>query len=94
MRNKILFDVKDSFVKVQTAGRLVDLFKTTILPLAEQSLEAATIGYQADKVDFLNLLESQRVIQNFQLDYYRALVSYEQRLADLERTVGVDLVLR
>ncbi len=94
MRNKILFDVKDSFVKVQTAGRLVDLFKTTILPLAEQSLEAATIGYQADKVDFLNLLESQRIIQNFQLDYYRALVSYEQRLADLERTVGVDLVSR
>jgi len=94
MRNKILFDVKDSFVKVRTAGRLVDLFKTTILPLAEQSLEAATIGYQADKVDFLNVLESQRVIQNFQLEYYRALVSYEQQLAELERTVGFDLVSR
>lgn len=91
-RNGIVFEVEDLFVKVDTAARLVDLFKTTLIPLAEQSLEAATAGYQTEKVDFLNLLDSQRKLQDFQLDYFRALVSYQQRLTDLERVVGVDLV--
>ena len=94
VRDRIVFEVTDALVKVQSAERLVDLFITTILPLAEQSLAAATIGYESDRVDFLDLLESQRILQDFQLDYYRALVNYEQELANLERTVGADLVLR
>ena len=90
-RNKILFDIQDALVKVRTADRLVDLFTNTLLPQAEQSLKASTIGYEADKVDFLNLLDSQKVLQDLQLDRYRVLADFEQRLADLEKAVGVEI---
>ena len=89
--NRILFDIHDSLIKVETAERLGDLFTNTLLPQAEQTLQASLVGYEADKVDFLNLLDSQKALQDFQLDYYRVLVDFEQRLADLERAVGVEL---
>ncbi|MFQ5692569.1 MAG: TolC family protein [Nitrospinota bacterium] len=90
-RNKILFDIQNALTKVRTAERLVDLFTHTLIPQAEQSFKASLIGYEADKVDFLNLLDSQKVLQDLQLERYRVMVDLEQRLADLERAVGVEL---
>lgn len=71
-KNNIFFDIQDGLIRVETAGRLADLFANTLLPQAEQTLEASLIGYQADKVDFLDLLDSQKVLQDLQLELYAA----------------------
>lgn len=94
VRSKVLFQVSDSLVKVQTTAKIVELYTTTLLPQAEQALKAATIAYEADRADFLNLLESQRALLTLRLGYYRALVDFQQRLAELERAVGGDLTGR
>jgi outer membrane protein TolC len=90
-KNMALFKVKDLHVKIQTAKRSINLYKTSILPQAEQALKSAEIGYQTEKVDFLNLLDSQRILLNFKLGYYRALVDYQKQLANLEQAVGIEL---
>ena len=90
-RDDILFDIQDGLIKVETAERQVDLFANTLLPQAEQTLEASRIGYEADAVDFLDLLDSQRVLQDLQLEYFRALANFERHLAALEEAVGVEL---
>ncbi|MCR4293290.1 MAG: TolC family protein, partial [Candidatus Kuenenia sp.] len=91
INNKTLFEVKDYYVKLQSSESTVNLFKTGVIPQAEQSLKAAQIGYETDTIDFLSLIDSQRVLLNSQLQYYKSVVDYETNLANLERAVGVQL---
>src|SRR3989338_6380307 len=89
--NMALFDVKEAHSRVEALKELVTLYKTSFLPQAEQTLKASLIGYEANRVDFLNLLDSQRMLLEFKLDYYKNVVEFEIALADLERSVGVKL---
>jgi outer membrane protein TolC len=89
--NMTLFEVKDFHFKVQTAERLVKLYRDSIIPQAKQSLKAAESGYQAGQVDFLNLIDSQRVLLDFNLAFYRAVAEFGTNIAGLERVVGVEL---
>jgi cobalt-zinc-cadmium efflux system outer membrane protein len=89
--NLTLFEVKDFHFKVQTAERLVKLYRDSIIPQAKQSLKAAESGYQSGQVDFLNLIDSQRVLLDFNLAYYRAVADFGTNIAGLERVVGVEL---
>jgi len=91
LQNQILFEVKDLLAKVEAAEKMITLYKTTVLPQAQQTLESARIGYQTGKAEFLTLLDTERAIKDFQLAYYRALAESEQRMAELERAVGADL---
>ncbi len=91
MENMTLFGVKDLHFKVQTAERLIKLYRDSIIPQAEQSLKAAEIGYQAGQVDFLNLIDSQRVLLDFRLAYYRSVADFGVNISELERIVGIEL---
>ncbi len=91
MENMTLFEVKDFHFKVQTAERLVKLYRNSIIPQAKQSLKAAESGYQAGQVDFLNLIDRQRVLLDFTLAYFRAVADFGTNIAGLERVVGVEL---
>jgi outer membrane protein TolC len=91
LQNQILFEVKDLLAKIEAAEKLITLYKTTVIPQAQQTLESARAGYKAAKVEFLTLLDAERAIKDFTLDYYRALTAFEQRMAELERAVGGDL---
>ena len=91
LQNQILFEVKDLLAKIEAAEKLITLYKTTVIPQAQQTLESARAGYKAAKVEFLTLLDAERAIKDFWLEYYRALTAFEQRMAELERAVGGDL---
>ncbi|MBI3809375.1 MAG: TolC family protein [Nitrospirae bacterium] len=91
LQNQILFEVKDLLARIEAAEKMITLYKTTVLPQSQQTLESARIGYQTGKAEFLTLLDAERAIKDFQLAYYRVLAESEQRIADLERTVGTDL---
>ncbi len=84
-------DLKDRWTKVQTVGRLVELYRTSILPQASQSLKVTEAAYQTDRVDFLNLLDSERALLEFRLDYDQYVSRYGQDVAALERVLGVSL---
>ncbi len=91
INNKTLFEVKDFLVKIQSSESTINLYKTGVIPQADQSLKAARIGYETDRVDFLTVIDSQRILLNSRLLYYRALTDFEQNLASLERAVGMQL---
>jgi outer membrane protein, heavy metal efflux system len=91
LKNQVLFEVKDLLVKIEAAEKLMTLYKTTIIPQARQTLESARANYQTGKLEFLSLLDAERALKDFQLEYYRALTTFEQRMAELERAVGMDL---
>ena len=84
-------DAKSLWSRASTAMRLLEAYRTTLLPQAQESLKVAESAYQADKAGFLDLLDAERSLLNYQLEYYQYMAEYEQRLADLERIVGGEL---
>ena len=91
LKNRVLFEIKDLLAKIEAAEKLITLYRTTVIPQAQQTLESARAGYQVGKTEFLAMLDAQRAIKDFQLDYYRSLTAFEQRRAELERAVGLEL---
>ena len=92
VNNQTIFEVRDLVSRLIAAESTVNLFKTSVIPQANQSLDAARVGYETGTVDFLTLIDSQRTLLDAKLQYYKALTEYEQNLARMERVVGVELV--
>lgn len=91
LENMTRFQIRDLLAKVRANWEVALLYRTTVLPQAEQGVEATRAGYRAGRTGFWDLIEADRAWRGFQLEYYRALVEREQRLAELEQVVGVDL---
>jgi outer membrane protein TolC len=83
--------VHEAYVRVQGAGQRAALLRTTILPQSEQTLEVSRVAYQADRLDFLALIDNQRALLDARLNYYRALSDRELALADLSRAIGTEI---
>jgi outer membrane protein, heavy metal efflux system len=91
VENMTRFQINDLLAKLRATDQVATLYRTTILPQAEQSLEAARVGYRAGKGGFLDLIDTQRAWRGFQLEYFKALVDHQYRLAELEQIVGITL---
>ena len=89
--NLTRFQIRDLLAKVRASWEVAVLYRTTVLPQAGQSVEAARVGYRTGRTGFLDLIEADRTLREFQLAYHRALVEREHRLAELEQVVGTDL---
>jgi len=83
--------VHEAYIGVKAAEQRASLLRTTIIPQAQQALDVARAGYQADRVDFLALLDNERALLDAQLGYYRALADFDRSLAALERAIGADI---
>lgn len=88
MEDRTQFAVKRHHEGVETAKRSIALHRYTLLPQAQQALDAANTAYQAATVNFLSLLDAQRTILKFRLEEQRAARDHRQHLAQLEEAVG------
>ena len=69
------------------SSRTLELLTQRLLPKARQSLEVAQSGYVSGKVDFLNLLDAERTLLEFQLSEVEARVQRELSLAELSLVI-------
>jgi len=53
LKNSIGYTINDTLAQMERRRKLVELYKTGIIPQAEQSLESAVISYRVGKIDFL-----------------------------------------
>jgi cobalt-zinc-cadmium efflux system outer membrane protein len=90
-RNDIESGISDLLAKMERRKKLAELYRTGIIPQAEQSLESASIGYRVNKVDFLTLQDNRMTLFNYEREYYDALAEYQMALAQLEALVGQSL---
>ncbi|HEY2918533.1 MAG TPA: TolC family protein [Candidatus Binatia bacterium] len=91
MKNMALLEVRETSAKIEAAMKSVSIYRDGLLPQAEQSFQAAVAAYQTGGVNFMTLLDAQRMIRDVRMGYYKAVVDYEQSRADLERAVGKEL---
>ena len=91
MKNMALSEAREMFAKLEAARKSLSFYQEGLLPQAQQSYGAALSAYQTGQVNFMTLLDAQRTIRDTRMGYYKALVDYEQSLADLDRAVGLDV---
>ena len=91
IENSVDYEVEDLYFKITTYRDIVSLYKTALVPQAEQAFEAARTGYETGKVDFLNWLDAERILLQTRLAHYKTIVDYQKSIAYLERVVGRDL---
>jgi outer membrane protein TolC len=89
--NMVLFDIRDAYARLEANKKLVALYETAFIPQAEATIKAALKGYESGKSDFLNLLDSIRMLIDFKLERYRSILELRLALADIERAVGADV---
>jgi outer membrane protein TolC len=81
LTEKIVFEYEDALRKTR-------LYGDGLVPKAEQSLNANYTAYQAGEMDFLNLLDAQRQLLDFQLQYERSKSSLATSRAEIEMVTG------
>lgn len=91
LENLTRFQIRDLLAKVRASWEVAVLYRTTVLPQAEESITAAQAGYRTGRTSFLDLIEADRALRGFQLAYWQALVERESRLAEVEQVVGTEL---
>jgi outer membrane protein TolC len=91
VQNEIYYEVEDIYFKIITYKDVIMLYETALIPQSEQAFDAAKTSYETGRVDFLNWLESERVLLQTRLAYYKSIVDYQKSIAYLERVIGKDL---
>jgi len=87
-RDELHFLFRDAWHRQDEAGRRARLYEEVIIPQAEASLGSAEAAYATSKIDFLELLDSERVLFQVRLTYHRMLTDYWTALADVEFSLG------
>ncbi len=91
MKNMALLEVRENLAKAEAASKSVSIYRDGLLPQAEQAFQSTVAAYQTGTVNFATLLDAQRTVRDVRMGYYKAMVEYEQSMADLERAVGKKL---
>jgi outer membrane protein, heavy metal efflux system len=87
-RNQIRLGIADALARLERNSRLADLYRLGIIPQADHAVEAALASYRAGRADFINVLDSQTALFNFEREYIEAVAEHQMQLAELEALVG------
>ncbi len=91
MENMALAQVKDKKIMVDKFKREVNLYKNSIIPLVEATLKSSLKAYEVKQVDFMTLLDNEKMLVESKLKYYQAQADLFSALAELEEAVGTSL---
>lgn len=81
-------EVAGAWHRLRSAQRSVEVQEKELLPRAQQSLDVARANYEQDRVDFLRLLDAERMLRSTELEWVRARGQVDSAWAELERAMG------
>jgi outer membrane protein, heavy metal efflux system len=83
--------VQDALAKVISAQERIQLYTTTVIPQARQTLQSTSDAYQSGKIDFLSLIDAHHLVRFSEQDYHMAVMNLLTGEAELEKAVGLPL---
>ena len=89
--NMLNAQLKMVLYEFRDAERKINLYRDTLLPKAVESVKANEVSFRSDESTFLEVIDAQRIMLEFELACERALSGKAQRLAELEMLVGTEL---
>ena len=88
LQNAMEAEVADVLFQMRATRQTLQLYEQGLLVQAESSLESALSAYKTGNLDFLNLLDAERMLLQFRLAYFNEIASYFKQVAALERATG------
>ena len=88
MRAETRGRVGELYAAVERARRLGELYRTTILPQAETTVQSAQSSYRTGAVDFMTLLDDQMTVNRYRQDLNALDAERGTALAELEMLLG------
>ena len=89
--NRLQTGVSRGLFAYRDAERKLGLYRDSLIPKGEESLQASSTAFEAGEGDFLSVLDAERLLLEFHLSRERALVDREVALANLELLTGAEL---
>jgi outer membrane protein, heavy metal efflux system len=91
-RQQSLYQVKDQYLSIQSSERILNLYRTTLIPQAQLTVDSSASAYEVGSIDFLTLLTNLTNLISLDRQYYDELARHEEAIARLEPIVGKELV--
>jgi cobalt-zinc-cadmium efflux system outer membrane protein len=88
VKNNVQREVEELYATMRAAEEQQALFEEGILPQAEAALRSTLAAYEAGRVDFATVLQSQLTLFNYEKQYVEVQVRRHKALASLEAAVG------
>jgi outer membrane protein TolC len=85
-------EIRQALFKLRDADRKINLYKESLIPKAKQSLEVNRQGYEAGQMEFINLIDAERVLLEFELAHERARADHLVARAELSQLTGIDFL--
>jgi outer membrane protein TolC len=89
--NEIHFELRQQYLALKAAERLMSLYRTGIVPQSSLALESSMSAYQVGKTDFFSLLTNFKTVLDYQSNYFRQLADYNIAIARIESLTGVEI---
>jgi len=89
--NDVATALELALYRLRDADRRVGLYQGSLIPKGEESVETLSTAYQSGDKGFLDLVDAERVLLEFQLQAARARADRAQALSETESITGVPL---
>ena len=88
LENNLMAEVSQTIYELQNSAKRARLYKNVLIPRAQEMLASYDASYRDGSVDFLTLIDAQRTLLRSQLEYQKAVVEYNQSIAQIESIIG------
>jgi len=85
-------DIRQALFELRDADRKINLYRDSLIPKALQSLEVNRKGYEAGQMEFINLIDAERMLLEFQLSHERARADHLIARAKLSKLTGTNFL--
>lgn len=92
VRNEVTQALQESLNEIDKDSKLIDLYRSGLIPQATQNLNAGLAGYQVGKIDFMTLVDNFLLLNKYQIEYEKVFAEYHKKLADLEMLTAAKIL--
>ncbi len=89
--NHLTAALSQALFRYRDAGRQAELYGTALIPKAQQSMDAARAAFESGQGSFLDLIDAQRLLLEFQLAVVRARTDLLIQQTAIERLIASPL---
>lgn len=88
-KNMAASQIQNALLQIESNKNLLRLYKNTVIPQSQQTLQSTLSEYQTGKTEFLMIIDAYKMVLMAKQDYYMAQMNYMQSQAQLEEAVGL-----
>jgi cobalt-zinc-cadmium efflux system outer membrane protein len=88
VRNETIARVVEMRARAERDRNLTRLYRSSILPQARGAVQAALASYRVGRVSFMQLVDNQMIVNQYEIETIRLLADYQQALGELMALTG------